>query len=135
MNPEEGRDVYLLVDEVSFRTQVMGNILSNALRFSPDGSHIWIKSYPLREDVFAIEIRDEGIGIPDTLNGHLFDLNKKTTRPGTAGDTGTGLGLHIVKSFIDAYGGEISIESTEGREGTPSSTTVRLLLRGEKRSS
>ncbi len=129
----DSQDVYLLVDNESFKHQVLGNILSNAVRFSPPGSNIWIKIFSANEHLFVLEIQDEGIGIPETLKDHLFDLNKKTTRPGTDGDTGTGLGLHIVKSFVEAFGGEISVSSRVTKDVGPSGTTIKLILHGERR--
>jgi signal transduction histidine kinase len=133
-HPTNHQEIYVLVDETSFKSQVLGNIFSNAMRFSDPESTIYIDSYPVAPDLIAIEIRDEGIGIPMTLKDHLFDLNKKTTRPGTQGDTGTGLGLHIVRAFIEAYAGEITVMSQERATETPSGTTVKLILQGEMRS-
>jgi signal transduction histidine kinase len=122
----------LLVEPISFNNQVLGNILSNAIKFSPPGSEINLTAYPLTHNSFAIEVKDNGIGMPQVLINQLFDLNKKTTRPGTNGESGTGFGMHIMKSFVEMYGGELIVESKEAKdETTPSGSTIKLILKGE----
>lgn len=121
----------VLVEPVSFNNQVLGNILSNAIKFSPVNSEILITAYPVTHDTFAVEIKDNGIGIPKTLLPQLFDLTKKTTRSGTNGESGTGFGMHIMKSFVEMYGGQVVIESVESNDNGPSGTTIRLILKGE----
>ncbi|WP_408096014.1 sensor histidine kinase [Peredibacter sp. HCB2-198] len=121
----------LLVEPVSFNNQVLGNIISNAIKFSPIGSKIVINVYPVNQGTYAVEIKDSGIGMPEVLIKNLFDINKKTSRPGTMGEIGTGFGMHIMKSFVEMYGGQVAIESLEGQNDMPSGTTVRLILKGE----
>lgn len=130
-NFEKNAGLNLLVEPVSFNNQVLGNILSNAIKFSPENSEILITVYPVSHDTYKIEIKDNGIGIPKTMIGHLFDINKKTSRPGTAGESGTGFGMHIMKSFVEMYGGEIMVESVEKKGDGHSGTTVKLILKGE----
>jgi signal transduction histidine kinase len=69
--------------------------------------------------------------MPKVLQDQLFDINKKTSRTGTSGETGTGFGMHIMKSFVEMYGGEIFIESQERKENQNSGTTIKLSLKGE----
>lgn len=121
----------LLVEPVSFNNQVLGNIISNAIKFSPDHSQIFITAYPTNQGTFAVEIKDNGIGMPEQIKAQLFDINKKTSRPGLHGETGSGFGMHIMKSFIEMYGGHIHIESMEAENDLPSGTTVKLILKGE----
>lgn len=128
---EKNEGLQLLVEPVSFNNQVLGNIISNAIKFSPHNSEIIITAYPVNQDSFAIEVKDNGIGMPQILIGQLFDLNKKTSRPGTNGESGTGFGMHIVKSFVEMYGGELHIESMEARADIPSGTTIKIILKGE----
>lgn len=68
--------------------------------------------------------------MPETLIGELFDVTKKTSRPGTLGETGTGFGMHIMKSFIEMYGGEVKIVSQEGTQ-KDHGTTIKLYLKAE----
>lgn len=121
----------VLVEPISFNNQVLGNIISNAIKFSPTGGKIVINAYPIHQGSYAIEIKDSGIGIPEQLIKSLFDINKKTSRPGTMGESGTGFGMHIMKSFVEMYGGQVGVESIEARDDAPSGTTVRLILKGE----
>ncbi len=116
------------VEPVSFVQSVLCNLISNAIKFSVRGGHIWATA---RQDGGMVEIvlRDHGVGIPPKLLGQLFDITKKTSRKGTEGEVGTGFGMPLVKKFIEAYGGEIQVVSSEGpAEDTESGTTVILRL-------
>lgn len=128
---EKNEGLHLLVEPVSFNNQVLGNIVSNAIKFSPPNSEIILNAYPVGQRDYAVEVKDNGIGIPQDLIGQLFDLNKKTSRPGTNGESGTGFGMHITKSFVEMYGGELQIESMVGKDDVPSGTTIKLILKGE----
>lgn len=124
--------VVLMVEPVSFKNQVLGNIISNAIKFSYPGSEIKISSYPLNESYHAVEIRDYGIGMPEELKDQMFDLTKKTSRPGTSGEYGTGFGMHIMKSFVEMYHGQVLIESVEEKlKPDKKGTTFKLLLKGK----
>lgn len=128
---EKNQGLNLLVEPVSFNNQVLGNIISNAIKFSPVNSEIRLNVYPASQGTYVVEVKDNGIGIPKPLIGKLFDLHKKTSRPGTNGELGTGFGMHIMKSFVEMYGGEIQIDSIESKEDSPSGTTIKLILKGE----
>lgn len=130
-NFDKNSGLNLLVEPVSFNNQVLGNIISNAIKFSPAGSKIMINVYPMNQKSYAVEIKDSGIGMPELLIQQLFDINKKTTRPGTMGEIGTGFGMHIMKSFVELYGGQVEVESIEAQGETPSGTTIRLILKGQ----
>ncbi len=119
------------VEPISFKNQVLGNILANAIKFSPAGCSISIVARVSSPGQVCLEIRDKGIGMPEDLVKELFDLNKKTSRPGTDGEIGTGVGMHIVKSFVEMYQGELIVESRDSGDAT--GTTVRLILKGEER--
>jgi signal transduction histidine kinase len=121
----------LRVEPVSFKNQVLANIISNAIKFSPEESQITITVYPVSKDSYKVEIKDNGIGIPEDLLGQLFDINKKTSRPGTHGEAGTGFGMHIMKSFVEMYGGKVIIESKDRKVSNQSGTTIKLILKGE----
>jgi signal transduction histidine kinase len=123
-------DLNFWVDPISFKNQVLGNILSNAIKFSPLSGTISIRAYAHNQQFHIIEISDQGIGMPETLIGELFDVTKKTSRPGTLGETGTGFGMHIMKSFIEMYGGEVKIVSQE-KPQKDHGTTIKLYLKAE----
>lgn len=120
----------VLVEPVSFKNQVLGNAISNAIKFSKPSSQITIRAYPLDDKIMAIEIVDEGIGMPVTILDSLFRLNKKVSRPGTLGEPGTGHGMHIMKSFMDLYKGDIQVLSKDEAQNGHG-TIVKLLLTGK----
>jgi signal transduction histidine kinase len=128
---DKNQGLHLLVEPVSFNNQVLGNAISNAIKFSPEGSEIFLAVYPHGEDLYTLEVRDNGIGIPKVMIDQLFDINKKTTRPGTKGEQGTGFGMHIMKSFVELYGGRIHVDSLEAQDDLPSGTTVKIFLKGK----
>ncbi len=123
---EKYQDLKVLVEPISFKNQVLSNILSNAIKFSHEDGKISIQVIPLGPHRVAIEIIDSGVGIPKDLLDDLFNYNKSISRPGTKGEKGTGLGMQIMKSFVEKYDGEVAIESIEG-----SGTKIRVILESE----
>lgn len=113
----KNRGLMVLVEPVSFKNQVLGNVVSNAIKFSPQESRILIRSYSVK-DYHVVEVVDQGMGIPKILQDQLFDITKKTSRPGTLGESGNGFGMHIMKSFMEMYKGKIEIVSTDDVPGT-----------------
>lgn len=128
----KNHNLSLMVEPVSFSNQVLGNIISNSIKFSDPGGEIRISTWPVGQRMVAIEIKDNGIGMPDVLAAALFDMNKRTSRPGTTGESGTGFGMHIMKSFVEMYKGQVVVQSVD-REKDPenSGTSIRLILKGE----
>jgi signal transduction histidine kinase len=127
-NPE----LKINVDPLIFQTQVINNILSNAIKFSRINGSIEIQQsqdQPVNSHQIEISIADHGIGIPNDTLPKLFDLQTNNSQPGTAGETGTGFGLPIVKKYIELMHGKIAIQSKpEALFGTESGTTVHLTL-------
>ena len=88
--------------------QVLGNLISNALKFTPAGGRITVSTKKVEQDV-VIAVVDTGIGIASKFLPHIF----KRFKQGTVGsDEGAGLGLAIVKEIVDQEGGRIWVEST-----------------------
>ena len=102
--------------------QVLINILSNAMKYTPDGGHIDLSAAPAAGGV-AVRISDTGIGIPAEDVPRLFERFYRVEKARTSDAGGTGLGLAIAKEIIDAHGGEIRVESEPGR-----GTSVFVLL-------
>jgi len=89
--------------------QVLSNLVSNAVKFSPTGSHtrIWTEQ---KETMLRICVADGGPGIPAEERGLLFSMfGKLSTRP-TAGESSTGLGLWIVKELTELQGGRVGVD-------------------------
>ncbi len=91
--------------------QVFNNLISNAIKYSPQGKNIWIKLVK-EGNQLATKVIDEGQGIPENELEGVFDVYKTTSTQTTGGEKSTGLGLAIVKKIIKAHGGEIYVEST-----------------------
>jgi len=96
--------------------QVIINIISNSVKYCPDGGKIAISTKNLGKTV-RITIKDNGIGIPDEDLGHLFERFYRVEKSRTSETGGTGLGLAIAKELVNAHGGTIRIKSKLG-EGT-----------------
>ncbi|MGD9143375.1 MAG: ATP-binding protein [Dehalococcoidia bacterium] len=92
--------------------QIIGNLLDNAVKYSPDGGNIVISAYPDRKkDRIIISIADKGIGISPEDQDSLFTTFHRIQRPETQAIRGSGLGLYIVKEWTEAMDGEIWLES------------------------
>ena len=93
--------------------QVLLNILTNAVKYTPDGGKILIRAAANRSHV-AISVRDNGIGIPKEDQPHLFERFYRVEKSRTTGAGGTGLGLAIAKELVEAHGGKIKLSSAVG---------------------
>ncbi len=93
---------------------ILLNLLSNAIKYSPDNALIKIHSQ-VQEDQVTIQVEDNGMGIPPTQQKHLFTRFFRADN--ATAIQGTGLGLYIVKKYLESIQGNISFESVEG-EGT-----------------
>ena len=115
----------VLADPHTLRTSVVENILSNAIKFSPENSYINIKVY--KQDLqIIIEIQDFGMGISSEIKKSLFDFTSPTTHKGTCGEMGTGFGLPLVKLFMDKFQGQIKILSGDEIGGIGTIVTLSL---------
>ena len=92
-------------------SQILTNLVENALRFTPDGGRITFSAECDRQWV-KVAVADTGVGIPREHLSHIFERFYKVDR--SRRDGGTGLGLAIVKHLIQAHGGEVSAMSVEG---------------------
>ncbi len=100
--------------------QVLGNLLDNAVKYSPEGSEVRV-SARLAGDRFLISVADQGKGIPPEEQGRLFRQFERL-REGRGTKPGLGLGLLVCKRLVQAHGGEIWVESQMGRGSTFSFT-------------
>ena len=124
---EKNEKLNLLVDSISFKNQVLSNVLSNAIKFSHPNGKIEVFVTGANDGYYILQIKDHGVGIPSHLINDLFEYNKKTTRPGTLGEQGDGFGMQIMKSFVELYGGKVEVE-TELDAGT----TIKIYLKGQR---
>lgn len=97
-------------------TIIIRNLLQNAIKFTPENGKIHITCFQTSNRVY-LEIHDTGIGMSVQRRKHLFEINKEPSQPGTANESGTGLGLVLVKDLMDANKGTIEVKS-EVNQGT-----------------
>ncbi|MDH5507583.1 MAG: PAS domain-containing sensor histidine kinase, partial [Anaerolineae bacterium] len=112
----------ILGDESSLQ-QVFINLINNAIKFSPEGSQVTVQVKDNANSV-STKITDQGIGIPENDQAHLFERFFRARNVNIAEIPGSGVGLYIVKSIIEELGGEILVSSVIG-EGT--TLEVKLL--------
>lgn len=113
----ENIDEALHIDKEKFE-QIFGNLLSNSIKFTKPGGSIkaTLKKIPGKErDFLHLHVADSGIGMPDKVVKTLFDQNSGYSEEGTSGEKTSGLGLRIVKHFVDLHNGSINVESEPGK--------------------
>ena len=95
--------------------QVIINVISNAVKYTPDGGHIDVKLRCENNEMVKVVVTDNGIGIPKEDISHLFERFYRVEKSRTQDAGGTGLGLAIAKELVEAHGGSISVDSTVGK--------------------
>ncbi len=108
---EDGLEIFVDRDMMSV---VMRNLVSNAIKFTPRTGSIVISGRKLGDGSRIVAVKDSGIGIPQSVVADLFRIDSKFKRPGTEGEPSSGLGLLLVKEYVDIHEGTISVESLEG---------------------
>ena len=103
--------------DVNKFTQVVLNLVSNSLKFTPDEGHVSVVIEPGPGSV-RIHVRDDGVGIPLGLQPVLFEPFTKARRPGLRGEPTTGLGLVLCKTIVEWHRGTLVVVSAEGQGTT-----------------
>ena len=107
--------------------KVFFNLLSNAFKFTNDNGRIYVTVKETNEQV-TIQVRDNGIGIPESSKDKLFSDFFQIDMPGS-GHIGSGIGLALSKSIVVAHGGKISIESLQQTTAQPGDTRFTVTLK------
>nr|WKF60797.1 Sensor protein EvgS [Paraburkholderia busanensis] len=114
-------------------TQVLVNVLSNAAKYSPDGSQIKLfasldaPAHPgvtVYDRTLTVTVEDEGYGISPAELPYIFDMFSQRGTRSPCSEAGLGIGLALVKYLVEAHGGTVSVESGDSRVGT--AVTLRL---------
>ncbi len=105
--------------------QVLTNILSNAIKYSPDGGEIKVEAHPLDHNrAVQVQVSDHGVGVPETDRKRIFEHAYRGENGKSVNTQGLGLGLYICRSIAERHGGRIWAESAGEERGT----TMRLWL-------
>ncbi|WP_251908359.1 cell wall metabolism sensor histidine kinase WalK [Lentilactobacillus kefiri] len=110
------RDLWVDLDTDRF-TQVLDNLMNNAIKYSPDGGVITCRLYETRNKVI-LSVSDQGLGIPRKDIPHIFDRFYRVDKARSRQQGGSGLGLAISKETVEALHGQIWAESVEGKGST-----------------
>ena len=97
--------------------QILANLLDNAVKYSPDGGALRLSI--ARNDTFVrFSVSDEGLGIPASEHGRIFEKFYRLDPELTRGVGGTGLGLYISRELVRRMKGRVTVESREGEGST-----------------
>jgi PAS domain S-box-containing protein len=107
---------------------VIRNLISNAIKFTTPGGKVTVAAENRGNHYIEVKISDSGIGMSPELKNKLFQMNEKTSRPGTSGEPSSGLGLLLSKEFIERHGGKIWVESEEGKGSVFSFTVMHYQI-------
>lgn len=119
-------DEPLYVDGDAARlTQVFGNLLTNACKFTPVGGRIWLTATPHAHDV-VVTVRDSGLGIPPDMLDRVFEMFTQVGRS-VERTAGLGIGLHLVKRLVEMHGGTVAGASDGDGKGSTFTVVLPLL--------
>ena len=113
-------NIYLDIEKFD---KVVYNLLSNAMKFTPEGGTIAIRVRPNRENCI-LQVQDTGIGIKQEQIAHLFERFRQAEGSENRSYEGTGLGLALVKELVEVHGGQVTVQS---EYGVGTTFTVSLL--------
>ena len=122
-----------VIADFSALDQVLDNLLSNAMKFSPPGKNIFVTVRPVNSRVECV-VRDEGPGFTEGDKAKMFRRYGRLSARPTAGEPSTGLGLSIVRKLVHLMNGELTCESNEG-QGTAFSFRLPRPAQNEKETS
>ncbi len=112
-SPQQG----MIYADIEKMNRVVGNLLTNAIKFSSSGSYIEVSAFIFEHHVM-ISIKDNGIGIPEQYHDKIFNAFTDAKRAGTEGEKTFGLGLSITKQIVEKHHGRIWFESAENKGTT-----------------
>jgi signal transduction histidine kinase/DNA-binding response OmpR family regulator len=125
INTHIPEDLPAFEGDTSKITQVLTNLVTNALKFSPPGSPVDIIARKIpgrresdRGNLIQISVKDRGIGIPEEERQRIFDQFIQVQQGSSRTFQGAGLGLYICKSFVELHGGKIWVDSNVGEGST-----------------
>jgi len=124
-------DTSVLIDETIFINTIIGNLITNAIKFSYQGSNITMTIDTVNKygtDQLVIKLQDQGVGIEKNKLQYLFDFNHPTSTKGTNGEQGTGFGLPLASFFIKDMNGTIEVKSQRNLDNDNSGTEFKVSI-------
>ncbi|GAB4013539.1 MAG: hypothetical protein Fur0010_10510 [Bdellovibrio sp.] len=119
-------DLWVLAERSSLLNNVMINILTNSIKFSNINSQIEIKVQRV-DQLVQVTIRDFGVGMKKQELDQFSMLGQIDTKPGTSGEKGTGLGMSLMKSYMELFKGHVAIQSVSAEDSqNETGTTITL---------
>jgi signal transduction histidine kinase len=110
----DAQDSKLVADKLRIG-QVIGNILDNAIKFSPQGKQVTVTLKEQEQDnIYLVSISDQGIGVSPDFFDHIFERFYRVRNTASRQYSGIGMGLYIAKAIIEAHGGRIWLTSNQG---------------------
>ena len=123
-------DAMVLMD-VKLSGKLFDNLISNAIKYTPEGGHVWLRAWTEARKV-CIEVKDDGIGIPKSAQKNIFKNFYRAENAVNSSETGSGIGLMLARRIVTLHDGKLSFRSEEGR-GT--SFVITLPCQGTSRPS
>jgi len=108
---DSGKNIFIVSDRNMINT-ILRNLLGNAVKYTGSGGKVFVTT-TIEINEIHISVKDTGTGISKEEIDKLFRLDSKFSKPGTANETGTGLGLKLCQEFAEKMGGKILVESIE----------------------
>ncbi len=128
---EVAAELPLVTGDPTMLEEVLENLVSNALKYTPAGGDVAVAVAPTAGGVVVVTVRDTGIGIPKDEQGRVFTEFFRAANARASEESGTGLGLRIVQDVVEMHGGTVRVESEENHgtlvtvELPPAATVAR----------
>ncbi len=113
LNYDNVKNMFIVSDRNMINT-ILRNLLGNAVKYTGRGGKVFVTT-TIESNEIHISVKDTGTGISEEEIEKLFRLDSKFSKPGTANETGTGLGLKLCREFAEKMGGRIRVESFENK--------------------
>jgi signal transduction histidine kinase len=105
---------------------VLLNLINNAIKFTPEKGEITITSALTNNSFVQINVTDSGVGFEEAEINQIFTQQKFSTRVGTSGEKGTGVGLVLSKDLVEKNGGKLLFKNNDNRPGSTFSFTLKV---------
>jgi signal transduction histidine kinase len=113
LNVDVPADVEVYADPTRFN-QALRALLDNAVKFTPEGGSVWVRTHLNGSNMVRIEVADTGIGIPEDALPRVFERFYQVDNSATRTYGGTGMGLALVRRLVEAHGGKVEVVSRVG---------------------